>query len=77
MEGRCHDSGMLADSAILPLLHQYSINQNGNQLCIYGDLVYPLRPQLQTLFSNLQLHPQQAACNTAMGKIRVGVEWVS
>ena len=40
--GRRHDSTMLADSAILPLIQQYSINQNGNQLCIYGDLVYTL-----------------------------------
>ena len=28
VEGRRHDSGMLADSTILPLLEQYSINQN-------------------------------------------------
>ena len=42
LEGRRHDSTMLADSAILPLLQQYSINQNGDQLCIYGDLVYTL-----------------------------------
>ena len=33
VEGRRHDSGMFADS-ILPLLRQYSINQNGNQLCM-------------------------------------------
>ena len=31
VESRRHDSGMLADSAILPLLEQYSINQNGSQ----------------------------------------------
>ena len=74
VEGRRDDSGMLADSAILPLLQQYSINQNGNQLCIYGDLAYPSRPQLQTSFSNPQLNPQQSACNTAMSKARVGVE---
>ena len=42
VEGRCHESEMLADSAILPLLQQYSINQNGNQLCLWGDLTYPL-----------------------------------
>ena len=30
-EGKRHDSRMLADSAILPLLQQYSINQIGNQ----------------------------------------------
>ena len=67
---------MLADSAILPLLEQYSINQNGNQLCIYEGLDYSLRPQLQTPFSNPQLNPQQAAYNTVMSKARVGVEWV-
>ena len=42
VEGRCHEKEMLADSAILPLSQQYSINQNGNQLCLYGDLAYPL-----------------------------------
>ena len=46
VEGRRHNSGMLADSAILRLLQQYPINQNGNQMCIYRDLAYPLRPQL-------------------------------
>ena len=76
VECRRHDNGTLVDSAILPLLQQYSINQDGNQLCIYGDLAYPLRPQLQTPFSNPQLNPQKAACNTAMSKARVGVEWV-
>ena len=65
---------MLADSAILPLLEQYSINQNGNQLCIYEGLDYSLRPQLPTPFSNPQLNPQQAAYNTVMSKARVGVE---
>ena len=59
VEGKRHDSRMLADSAILPLLQQYSVNQIGNQLCIYGNLTYPLRPQLQTSFSNPQLNPQK------------------
>ena len=67
---------MLAAFAILPLLEQYSINQNGNQLYIYGDLAYPLRPQLQTPFSKPQLNTQQPACNTTMSKARVVVEWV-
>ena len=74
IEGRRHDSGMLANSSILPLLQEYSVNQNGNQLSIYGDLTYPLRPQLQAPFSNPQLNPQLAAYNTAMSKARAGVE---
>ena len=76
VEGKLHASGMLADSAILLLLQQYSINQNGNRLCIYGELAHPLRPKLQTPFNNPQLNPQQAAYNTALSKARVGVEWV-
>ena len=61
VEGRRHDSGMLADSGILPQLQQFSINQNGAPLCIYGDLAYPLRQQLQTPFRNPRLNPQQSA----------------
>ena len=75
-EGRRCDNGMLVDSAILQLLQQHSINQNGNQLCIYGDLAYPLQPKVQTPFSNPQLNPEQAAYNTVMSKARTGVEWV-
>ena len=74
VEGRRHDSGILAYSAISSLLQEYSVNQNGNQLSIYGDLTYPLRPQLQAPFNNPQLNPQQAAYNTAMSKARAGVE---
>ena len=76
VEGRRHDSEMLADSAILPLLQQYSVNQNGNQSRIYGNLAYPLRPQLQTPISNPLINPQQAAYNTVMSEARVGVECV-
>ena len=74
VEGRRHDSGTLANSVISPLLQEYSVNQNVNQLSIYGDLTYPLRPQLQAPFSNPQLNPQQATYNTAMSKARAGVE---
>ena len=45
-------------------------------MCIYGDLFYPIRPQLLTPFSNPQLNPQQAAYKTGLSKVRVGVEWV-
>ena len=44
--------------------------------------MYIRRPCLSTTttttnpFNNPQLNPQQAACNTAMSKARVGVEWV-
>ena len=76
VEGKRHDSGMLADSAILPLLQQFFINQNEATLCVYGDLAYPLRLQLQTPFRNAQVNPQQTAYNTRMSKARIGVECV-
>ena len=76
VEGRRHDSGMLADSAVYQQLQQFSYAPNGTPLCIYGDLAYPLRPQLQAPFKNAQLNPQQRAYNKAMSKARIGVEWV-
>ena len=44
VEGRRHDSGMLADSGLLPQLQLHSRSPSGNPLCIYGDLGYPLQP---------------------------------
>ena len=55
LEGRCHESGMLADSGLLPQLQLYSRSPLGNPLCIYGDLKYPLRPQLPKQFRGLHL----------------------
>ena len=34
----------------VPTLMQYSVRQNGDPLCIYGDPAYPLRMQLQAPF---------------------------
>ena len=76
IEGRRHDSGMLADSDIYPQLQQFARNAQGDFMCIYGDLAYPLRPQLQAPFRNLHLNQQQHEYNTAMSKVRIGVEWV-
>ena len=76
VEGRRHDSGMLADSGIYQQIQQICHAPNGSPLCIYGDLAYPLRPQLQAPFRNARLNQQQAAYNTAMSKVRIGVEWV-
>ena len=41
VEGRRHDSGMLADSGLLPQLQLHSRSPLGNPICIYGDLGYP------------------------------------
>lgn len=51
VEGRKHDSGMLADSRLLNLLQRHSFSPTGQPLCIsYGDLAYPLRIHLQGPF---------------------------
>ena len=65
VEGRRHDSGMLADSGILPQLRLYSRTPAGDPLCIYGDMGYPLRMQLQTQIFN-----------TSMSSVKTSVEWV-
>jgi len=41
-EGKRHDSAMLRMSGLLHQLEQYSFNQTGHPLCIYGDPGYPL-----------------------------------
>ncbi|KAK3746634.1 hypothetical protein QZH41_012839 [Actinostola sp. cb2023] len=52
VEGRKHDSGMLADSEIYNNdLTRNSFDPNGNPLCVYGDPAYPLRSHLGMLFS--------------------------
>ena len=43
IEGKRHDSGMLAMSGLFPLLQIHSNAPNGNPLCVYGDPAYPLR----------------------------------
>ena len=55
VEGKRHDSTMLARSGLLPLLTQHARDPEGNVLCIYGDPAYPLRPQLQTAFRGAHL----------------------
>ena len=76
VEGRIHDSGMLADSNLLPLLQQHCNRQNGTPLCIYGDPAYPLRAHLQAPFKGNRITPLQDEFNKAMSKVRVSVEWI-
>ena len=76
VEGCRHDSAMLAMSQLYPQLQQFSINQNGQPLCIYGDPAYPFRPQLQAPFKGNNVTPMQNEYNKAMSAVRVSVEWV-
>ena len=50
VEGKRHDSGMLAMSDLLDALKRYSVSPYGHTLSIYGDPAYPLRPCLQAPF---------------------------
>ena len=74
MEGKRHDSGMLADSNLLNQLQQYSHGLNGRPLCIYGDPAYPLRFHLQCGFKGAHLTQQQQLWNKNMSEVRVAVE---
>ena len=46
IEGKRHDSAMLAQSQIFEQLQIHSFDTNGNTLCIYGDPAYPIRRQI-------------------------------
>ena len=77
VEGRRHDSGMLAMSGLLPQLQHMSFSPTGQAMCIYGDPAYPHRIHLQCPFLRRQeLTPAQQAFNQSMSDVRVSVEWV-
>lgn len=59
VEGRRHDSTMLAKSRLLESLQLHSRAPDGSVLCIYGDPAYPLRQQLLSPFRGAQLNEQQ------------------
>lgn len=47
VEGKKHDSSMLAESGLYNKLEELHVLPNGRP-CIYGDSAYPNRPQLYT-----------------------------
>ena len=76
MEGRRHNSGMLAESNLLPLLQQDFHRANGSLLCIYGDPAYPLRAHLQRSFKGNHFPQEQKDFIKSMKTVHVSVEWV-
>ena len=76
VEGKRHDSGMLADSGLLQQMSQHCVLPNGNPLCIYGDPAYPLSVHLQAGFKGANITAQQLIWNSRMSAVRVSVEWV-
>ena len=63
VEGKRHDSGLLADSGLLSDLSRYSFAPDGTPLCIYGDPAYPLRVHLQGPFKGAALTPLEQHFN--------------
>ena len=77
VEGRRHDSALLAMSGLLNQLQERSFSPNGQALCIYGDPAYPHRVHLQLPFGRRPgLTPEEEAFNQSMSSVRVSVEWV-
>ena len=76
VEGKRHDSAMLAESGLYNQLQQHAFLPNGNPLCVYGDPAYPHRPQLQASFKGARITQVQKQWNKAISSVRVSVEWI-
>ena len=63
-----YDSGMLAQSSLLPQLQHFAHTPNGELVCLYDDTAYPLRIHLQAPFRGNRT-PQQEVFNTAMSNV--------
>lgn len=76
LEGRRHDSGILADSGLLDDLEQHAFSPDGDPMCIYGDPAYPLRVHLQSPFRMVRPNQNMQDFNASMSAVRVTVEWL-
>ena len=77
VEGRRHDSAILAMSGLLEQLEQHSFNLNSQPLSIYGDPAYPHRVHLQCPFARRpDLTDDELAFNQSMSRVLICVEWL-
>ena len=77
VEGRRHDSAILAMSGLLEQLEQHSFTPDDQPLCIYGETAYPHRVHLQHPFALMpNLTDDELAFTRSMNKVRICVEWV-
>ena len=77
IEGRRHDSFMLATSGFLQDLQRFSnCPVAGDPLFVYGDPTYPTRAHLQRPYKGGVLTPAQQDFNTSMSTVRSSVEWI-
>lgn len=74
--GRKHDSNMLTDSGLLNDLQRLTFSPGGHPMCVYGNLAYPLRVNLQAPFRNAVMTPLMEAFNHSMSTVRESVEWL-
>jgi hypothetical protein len=76
LEGKRHNTGMLADSNLLQNLEAHAFSTTGEVMSIYGDPAYPLRVHLQAPYRNANITPAMQNFNRAMSSVRVSVEWL-
>ena len=75
-EEKRNDAAMLANSNFITALEHNAVSPTGQQMCIYGDLAYPLRVNLMALFRGTALTAQMEAFNDSMSNVRTSVEWL-
>ena len=71
-----HDARMLDTSGLYVDLAQFAFSPAGQEMCIYGDLAYPLRTHLQCPFRHGVLTRQMEEFNASMSSVRTSVEWL-
>ena len=76
VDGKRHDSGMLADSSLPKQLQQHSFYTGGRPLCFYGDPAYPLRVHLQSRFRGANITREEELSNSKMSSVRQTVRWI-
>ena len=76
LEGRRYDSGMLAESRLLPLLDRDAVSPVDLPMCIYGEPAYPIRAQLISPYINVALTPRMEVFNTSMSQVREAIGWL-
>ena len=76
IEGKRHDSAILAESRLPDQMQLHCNDANGHPFCVYGDAAYPLRAHSQKHFQGVRLNDQQKEFNTAMSSVRASVEWL-
>ena len=75
-EEKRHNAAMLANSSFITALEHNAVSPTDQQMCIYGDLAYPLRVNLMALFRGTALTAQMEAFNDSMSNVRTSVEWL-